>query len=370
MTIHNSLSLTPPTDLAVENGGSILVVDSGNNRILRISAEGDKVEVVIGTGRPGSLLVPGDPSKTELQTPTQIVLDHSDESIVINDFGNHCVLRLQRNGRLVELVVGTDYSGDSIDCDDPANTALNCPWGIAVDEDRSVLVVDRGNHRVLRIAPDLRSVKCLIGTGEPGNRLVPDRPDETQLRNPNYVFVGPDGSIFVTDAGNHRVLRASSDGSVAKSLLNTKNARSVNRSKRSVTKLSEPGRVVIQSNGSVVITDAGNGRILRSSRTEAIDLKDFDFQDEPAGLPDGRSEKGGSSSAAPDYRSTLEYERTQAGIQRNRPAHGDYGCSTQVRRYETRTVYHLCHTNRSRSRPRSSSPLRARSEGSGRLASG
>ena len=84
--------------------------------------------------------------------------------------------------------------------------------GLTVDRDGSVVVADARNHAIRRVAPDgvVTTVAGGAGVG------LEDGPAETaRFNSPTGVAVGGDGSIYVADAGNHRIRKITPDGMVS-----------------------------------------------------------------------------------------------------------------------------------------------------------
>ncbi len=84
--------------------------------------------------------------------------------------------------------------------------------GLTVDRDGALIVADRENHVIRRVAPD-GTVTTIAGSWQwPG---LQDGPAETARFNaPRDVAVAPDGTIYVADEGNHRVRKITPDGTV------------------------------------------------------------------------------------------------------------------------------------------------------------
>lgn len=91
--------------------------------------------------------------------------------------------------------------------DGPAAEALfRRPVAAAVDADGNVFVADAGNHAVRMIRSDAgRTVLTIAGNGTRGTALGPGA--SARLALPSGISVGPDGSVFVADTGNERILR-------------------------------------------------------------------------------------------------------------------------------------------------------------------
>jgi hypothetical protein len=96
--------------------------------------------------------------------------------------------------------------------DGPAAQArFRRPLAAARDAQGNVFVVDTGNHVVRMVANDAaRTVRTIAGTGQPGRGTGPGL--QAALNVPAGIAVGRDGSLFVSDAYNNRVVRIARDG--------------------------------------------------------------------------------------------------------------------------------------------------------------
>ena len=85
-------------------------------------------------------------------------------------------------------------------------------FGLTVDRDGGVIVADRRNHVIRRVAPD-GAVTTIAGSWRwPG---LHDGPADTaRFSYPRDVAVAPDGTVYVADSGNHRVRKITPDGAV------------------------------------------------------------------------------------------------------------------------------------------------------------
>jgi hypothetical protein len=91
--------------------------------------------------------------------------------------------------------------------DGPAAEALfRRPTHAAADAAGNVFVADTGNHAVRLVRADAaRTVETVAGDGTAGAEVGPGT--ETRLRSPQGIAVAPDGTVYVADTGNHRILR-------------------------------------------------------------------------------------------------------------------------------------------------------------------
>src|SRR5215203_2286706 len=88
---------------------------------------------------------------------------------------------------------------------------LNRPHGMAIAADGTVYVSDRGNHQVRSVSP-AGAVRILAGSGKQG--FADGRGAAAQFHDPVAVAVDRAGNVYVADRNNHRVRKISPDGVV------------------------------------------------------------------------------------------------------------------------------------------------------------
>ena len=97
-----------------------------------------------------------------------------------------------------------------------ANASSPSGWygfGLTADRDGGVIVADRKNHVIRRVAPD-GAVTAIAGSWQwPGLKDGPA--GAARFNGPQDVAVAPDGTIYVADTGNHRVRKITPDGTVS-----------------------------------------------------------------------------------------------------------------------------------------------------------
>jgi len=120
-----------------------------------------------------------------------------DGALVVADRAAHRV-QIIRDGNARTLA----GSGDEGFADGPAAQArFDVPTDVALTADGAVIVADRLNHRIRRIAGG--SVTTIAGGFEPGDDDGASA--DSRLRLPEAVAVAPDGRIYVADTGNGRL---------------------------------------------------------------------------------------------------------------------------------------------------------------------
>ena len=131
-------------------------------------------------------------------------------NVYIADAERHQVMKRDSNG-IVRLFAGTGTEGFEGD-DGPAYAArLSRPTGLAIDLAGSVYIADTGNHRIRRVDPD-GVIQTIAGSGPTGDGNGSYSGDGelatlARLDSPVGLFTGPEGNVYVSDAGNRRIRR-------------------------------------------------------------------------------------------------------------------------------------------------------------------
>ncbi|AMV31876.1 Serine/threonine-protein kinase PknD [Pirellula sp. SH-Sr6A] len=125
------LQFSRPQSLAVDTEGWLWVADACNHRVQVIDWTGDKPRCLRMFGEEGD--EPG-----QFKYPYSLAL--FGDGLLVSEYGNHRVQRLDRNGKSVAT---WGQAGSK-----PGE--LNQPWAIAVDTKERIYVVDSGNNRIQR----------------------------------------------------------------------------------------------------------------------------------------------------------------------------------------------------------------------------
>ena len=158
----------------------------------------------LGARRPSSLadFRDGPADQAWFCEPAGLALG-AEGNLTIADSANHLIRRCDLASR-VTTIAGSD-SGFA---DGKAGKArFQRPRGVAVDAAGNVYVADTGNHRIRRIAPD-GVVSTVAGSGRKGYADGPA--PNARFDTPSALCIGPDGTLFVADEGNHCIRAVSS----------------------------------------------------------------------------------------------------------------------------------------------------------------
>lgn len=205
----SSVKLVYPNGLAFDEDGNLYISDIGTHRLLKWNGH-DDLSVLAGTGTGGFSGDGQSAERAQLFAPHDVVVD-GNGNILIADTYNHRIRRIDGQG-VITTVVGNGNSELAGDNGPALQASLNGPQGIALDREGTLFIADTFNHVVRRvdragiITAFAGSHAGLAGDGGPAKTA--------QLSLPVAVAVGPDGAVYISDAGNNRIRRVNSDGTI------------------------------------------------------------------------------------------------------------------------------------------------------------
>jgi len=199
-----------PFDLAFDTDGSLLVLDKGNAKLKRVGAD-RKVVTVAGMGGKQSDdgyvehgFANGPALKAQFNEPAGLAVG-PDGAVYIADNVNNCI-RLLKGGQ-VSTFAGVCEPGTSKGgyADGPADKAkFKQPHSVELGPDGALWVADAGNHCIRRVKDG--KVSTAVGKcGQPGYYDGPA--GEALFNQPVTVSMGKDGALWIVDLGNYRIRR-------------------------------------------------------------------------------------------------------------------------------------------------------------------
>ena len=197
-----STSVSEVLGLAVDAQGNLLVGDSGNSRIRKLSATDGTVSTIAGNGTAG--LSPDGTSATAalLNRPSAMAV-HPNGDLYFSEVGNGLIRRL-RNGVLTTMVGSASATGRT----GPAlQVKVAVCVGMALNTGSTGLYfTDEDSDTVRMLDFASQSVFIIAGTFSQGFSGDGGSPLQASLANPEHIVVEPN-DIVVTDALNNRIRR-------------------------------------------------------------------------------------------------------------------------------------------------------------------
>lgn len=194
-----------PWELTVAQNGDLLVADTKNNLIRRVTQEG-LVTTIAGTGVYG--IKDGLKGEASFGNPVGIA-EASNGNIYVADHTTHTI-RVIEGDSLVRTIAGTpDQSGDADGWGMEAQFWR--PYGLDIDKVGNIIVADEWNHKIKKVTPE-GEVTTIVGTGEIGHKN--GKALSAQLNYPWDVCMDPKGNIYIGDGYNYVIRVLNPEGEI------------------------------------------------------------------------------------------------------------------------------------------------------------
>lgn len=262
-----------PRAVAVADDGARLYVLDGH--VLAVNRGAGVVDLHGVTIEPGSAAVvvePGPGAGTGLlpQLPPGALAAGAGGDVFltdINDFFVGRIRHLDATGELRAITGPDDQLGDSRCCGRPAGFAVDAGGNlyVASAQPPQVWFVNRGTTPVgaqgQTVPPG--QARVVAGTTEPGFGGDGGSAVEAQLMEPRGVAVDGQGTVYVSDAGEHTVRRIGASGLISTVAGTGSAAFNGDGLNAAITALARPGALAVDGCGNLLVADAGNQRVRR-----------------------------------------------------------------------------------------------------------
>jgi sugar lactone lactonase YvrE len=208
------LDLRQPSTMELEPAGTLLVVENGAGRLLRVDPTSGRTAVVAASlGAPfglaraqsGELCFSVDNLLRRIDVAGAITTNAQAETdvgpVAVAPNGDvyyttaSWVFRLAGGSGAPIHAAGTGVERGGGDGGPATSASVSAPHGLAVTRDGALLIADTGNDRIRRIDPVTAVITPFAEVGIPGGLDLAD-----------------DGTLYAVEARAHRVLRVDSSG--------------------------------------------------------------------------------------------------------------------------------------------------------------
>jgi len=201
--------LSGPSALAMDASGTLLVCDTNNQRLRRISA--GVIATFAGSGVQGFAGDGAAATAAELDSPGGVTVA-SDGRIFIADSHNNRLRVVETDGT-IETFTGTGVAGYGGDGGAAAAAQIFIPRGVSVDAAGDVIFADANNQR-LRMVNAAGVISTIAGSGWQGVTADGNVAVAGALNTPRGVAVSSFGAPVFADSPNQLVREVAANGAI------------------------------------------------------------------------------------------------------------------------------------------------------------
>ncbi|MFN0086227.1 MAG: hypothetical protein ACKVX9_12640 [Blastocatellia bacterium] len=195
-------SMNSPTDIVADAAGNLYIADSNNHRVRRVGADG-RISTVAGTGEADFGGDGGPAAQAKLARPIGLAIDPAG-NLLIADSNNARIRKVTMSTGIITTVAGTGAVGFGGDGGAATEAMFKFPYGLAVDRNGVIYALDRLDHRIRRVGTD-GVITTLAGTGVDGYNGDGIPAKDAQINFGSLMSVDAQDNLLFADFGNNRI---------------------------------------------------------------------------------------------------------------------------------------------------------------------
>jgi DNA-binding beta-propeller fold protein YncE len=251
-----------PHNLAVAKDGTIYVADTLNHAVRKVDAETHAVSTIAGTGQKGFAGDGGPAKSAEFNQLYHVALDRQQKHLFVVDLGNKRVRSIDLAAGTIETVAGNGKAGVPSDGAKATDAPLVDPRACALDSKGRLYILERSGH-ALRVVEDGK-IRTVVGTGKAGATGDGGPGIKATLNGPKFVWVDKNDDVLIGDTENHLIRKfVAKDGTIIRIAGTGKKGTSGLAGPPLQAELSQPHGVAEAPDGTIFISDSLNNRVLK-----------------------------------------------------------------------------------------------------------
>ncbi len=232
--------------------GDLYVSDTRNNLIRKIDGKTNLVSTIAGIpGKKGFSGDGGPAVKAQLADPISISLSLDERTLLIADIHNKRIRGIDLKTGIIKTLAGNGKKGKPKAGEKATEQPLTDPRASVMDAKGNIYVLERGGNSLRIVQPDGR-IFTLAGTGKKGTRDGPAR--KATFSGPKHLCMDGQGNVIIADDNNHLIRLYDPKTKTVSTILGGDG--------EPKTKLNRPHGVAIAPDGSLWVCDSWNNRVL------------------------------------------------------------------------------------------------------------
>jgi hypothetical protein len=196
-----------PTSVWVDENHNILIADTENHRLRKVSGPSEDIYTVAGNGVADYGGDDGPAIDASLKKPHGVCVYESPAPtyLYISDPSNYQIRKVDLKEGFLTKAAGTIWSGYNGDNILATWARLNYPFGAHLDDSGNLYIADTYNHRIRKVNGKTGIITTVAGTGSKGFSGDGGSATSARLRYPFSVYVDSAGNIYIADTYNYRI---------------------------------------------------------------------------------------------------------------------------------------------------------------------
>ena len=249
--------------------GDLYLADTGNHEIRKVTAATGLVTLVVGSTSPGYSGDGGAATAARLRLPAAIVVAANGD-MYIADTGNDAVRKVTAATGITTTYAGTGTTGYTGDGGAATSARLSGPQGLVLAANGDLYIADTGNNVIRRVTAATGVITTFAGTGTAGFLGDGGVATSARLNAPESVSISASGELYIADAGNNRIRRVSTGGTIT-TVAGTGTAGSAgDGGLPTAAQLNSPHGIAVSTSGTYYISDRVNNEIRRVTGVFAV----------------------------------------------------------------------------------------------------
>ena len=262
--IGEAAEFNAPHNLAVAPDGVIYVADTSNHRVRKLDTKTRKVTTIAG-GEKGFAGDGGPAKDAQFDQAYHVALDADAKNLYVCDLGNRRIRKIDLRTGVIKTVAGNGKSGVPADGANASDAPLVDPRAVTVDKTGRIWILERSGN-ALRVVENGK-VRTVAGTGERGLAGDGGPALKAKLDGPKFLWIDPAGDVLIADTENHCIRKYTlKDGMISRVAGTGKKGKDGAGGAADEVQLSRPHGVAIGPDGTIYISDSDNGRVLKSTK--------------------------------------------------------------------------------------------------------
>jgi DNA-binding beta-propeller fold protein YncE len=249
--------------IAVDSKGDLYLADAMQYAIRRIRSSNGVIETFMGTGRLGAGGDGAAASKAELVHPTAILIDGTE--IYVADQYADLVRKVTqtKDGSTVETFAGRSGSMMQMDGVQADAGRLGGPLALARHPvTGEIYIACQESHSIRKVGRD-HKITTIAGKGRAGNSGGGGWARDTEFNWPAALVFDQQGSLYVSDMLNHRILKITGDGRISPFAGSGSRGFAGDGGPALQAQLDSPGALAFDALGNLYVSDTNNQRVRR-----------------------------------------------------------------------------------------------------------